>query len=160
MSLLGDIDDAAIVVVAGNLFHPGPTEDLAKFIEATFAAQPQVRDAVVAFTASSNHQFLALPGSNDSELRDHDRARSLLGELGVTVASDLVLQVATAEGVRDLAVAAGTYDLDVTPVSERDRGDAQNLEDPLALQRFVASRTLYRRLAAWVWLPVVGLPRA
>ncbi len=34
------------------------------------------------------------------------------------VASDLVLQVATAEGVRDLAVAAGSYSLDVTPVSE------------------------------------------
>ncbi len=156
LSLLGDIDDAAIVVVAGNLFHPGPTEDLAKFIEATFAAQLRMRDAIVAFTASSNHQFLVLPGSNDADLRDHVRAQSLLGELGVTVASDLVLQVATAEGVRDLAVAAGSYGLDVTPVSGTERSDAQNLEDPLALQRFVASRTLYRRLAPWVWLPVLA----
>ncbi|MGA2123587.1 MAG: phosphatidylglycerol lysyltransferase domain-containing protein [Acidimicrobiales bacterium] len=156
INLLGDIDDAAIVVVAGNLFHPGPTEDLAKFIGATFAAQPQVRDAITAFTASSNHQFLALPGTKDGELRDHVRAQQLLVGLGAHVASDLVLQVATAEGVRDLAVAAGSYDLDVTPVNGCDRSEAENLEDPLALQRFVASRTLYRRLAAWVWLPVLA----
>ncbi len=156
MSLLGDIDDAAIVVVAGNLFHPGPTEDLAKFIEATFAAQLRMRDAIVAFTASPNHQLIALPGSNDADLRDHGRAQALLRDVGVCVASDLVLQVATAEGVRDIAVAAGSYGLDVTPVSVPYRGDAQNLEDPLALQRFVASRTLYRRLAAWVWLPVLA----
>jgi hypothetical protein len=32
LSLLGEIDDAAVVVVAGNLFHPDSTSDLAKFI--------------------------------------------------------------------------------------------------------------------------------
>src|ERR1700722_3900133 len=42
LNLLGDIDDAAIVVVAGNLFHPGPTSDLAKFIDATMEALPTV----------------------------------------------------------------------------------------------------------------------
>ena len=156
ISLLGDIDDAAIVVVAGNFFDPGPTEDLATFIEATLAAQPRLREAIAAFTTASNHQFVVLAGSRDAGLRDHVQAQFLLTGLGAQVASDLVLQVATAEGVRDVAVAPGRYDLEVAPVNERDRRDARSLEDPLALQRFVASRTLYRRLAAWVWLPVLA----
>ncbi|MGC1238981.1 MAG: phosphatidylglycerol lysyltransferase domain-containing protein [Acidimicrobiales bacterium] len=156
ISLLGDIDDAAIVIVAGNLFHPGPTADLAKFIEATLSALPVVRDAFRDFCTTDKHQMLVLPGSDDHELRDHERAQALLCELGVGVASDLVLQVATAKGVRDLAVAAGTYDLDVNPVGSRDVCDADRLEDPLAIERFVASRVLYRRLAAWVWLPIVA----
>jgi len=42
------------------------------------------------------------------------------------------------------AVASGTYDLDVTPVDPNDRSDADRLEDPQALERFVASRVLYR----------------
>jgi lysylphosphatidylglycerol synthetase-like protein (DUF2156 family) len=156
INLLGDIDDAAIVIVAGNLFHPGPTADLAKFMEATFVALPTVRDAFRAFCATDSHQMLVLPGSDDHELGDHERAQALLCELGVGIASDLVLQVATAKGVRDLAVAAGDYDLDVNPVGARDVCDADRLEDPLAIERFVASRVLYRRLAPWVWLPIVA----
>ncbi len=156
LNLLGDIDDAVVVVIAGNLFHPGPTADLAKFIGATFTALPEVREAFEHFCATDRHQLVVLPGSDDGELRDHDRAQSLLGDLGVRVAGDLVLQVATANGVRDIAVAAGAYDLDVGPVSAKDVCDADRLEDPLALERFVASRVLYRRLAGWVWLPIVA----
>ena len=70
ISLLGDIDDAAIVIVAGNLFHPGPTADLAKFIEATLSALPVVRDAFRDFCTTDKHQMLVLPGSDDHELRD------------------------------------------------------------------------------------------
>ena len=155
LDLLGDIDDAAIVVVAGNLFHPDPTSDLAKFIEATFDALPEVREAFLEFCATARHQLIVLAGSDDAELKDNERARAILNGLGICVASDLVLQVATATGVRDLAVAAGTYDLDVTPVDQRDLADADRLDDPHAIKRFVASRVLYRRLAAWVWLPLV-----
>lgn len=156
VELLGDIDDAAIVVVAGNLFAPGPTADLGKFVEATLSALADVRVAIIEFCSTSNHRLFVLPGSNDGELREHERAQSALGSLGVEVAGDLMLQVATAEGVRDIAVAAGTYELDDHPVGARDRMDAQFLEDPLAVRRFTASRVLYRRLAAWVWLPVVA----
>jgi lysylphosphatidylglycerol synthetase-like protein (DUF2156 family) len=156
-NLLGDIDDAAVVVIAGNLFHPDATSDLAKFIEATFAALLELRVEIEAFCLNPGHQLIVLPGSDDAELRDDLRAQALLVELGVVVASDLTLQIATASGVRDVAVAAGTYDLDVTPVDPSDRADADRLEDPHALERFVSSRVLYRRLGAWVWLPILTL---
>jgi len=42
IDLLGDIDDAAVVIVAGNLFYPDATSDLAKFIDATLRALPAV----------------------------------------------------------------------------------------------------------------------
>jgi lysylphosphatidylglycerol synthetase-like protein (DUF2156 family) len=156
MNLLGDIDDAAVVVVAGNLFHPDHTSDLATHIEATFEALPVVREALRNFCATESHRFFVLPGCDDIDLRDHDRAQTLLQELGICVASDLVLQIATASGVRDVAVAAGTYDLDVDPVNRKDLADADRLQDPAAIKRFVASRTLYRRLVAWLWLPLIA----
>ena len=157
LSLLGEIDDAAVVVVAGNLFHPDSTSDLAKFIEATLIALPTLRSEFEAFCAKPGHRLFVLPGGDDEELRDNERAQALLEGLGIIVASDLMLQIATASGVRDLAVVAGTYGLDVAPVDPSDRADADRLEDPHALERFVSSRVLYRRLGAWVWLPILAI---
>jgi lysylphosphatidylglycerol synthetase-like protein (DUF2156 family) len=157
LDLLGDIDDAAIVVIAGNLFHPDPTSDLAKFVEATLNALPTLRDEVRAFCSSEQHRLIVLPGNEDHDLRNNVRAQLLLEDLGVTLATDLVLQIATAHGVRDVAVAAGNYDLDLTPVDPRDRSDAARLDDPQAVERFVASRVLYRRLAGWVWFPFLAV---
>jgi lysylphosphatidylglycerol synthetase-like protein (DUF2156 family) len=157
VQLLGDIDDAALVVVAGNLFHPTPTSDLAKVIGATFAALPELRDAIRSFTAVDGHRFIVLPGTDDYELADNDAAQNALIALGACLASDLIVQVATASGVRDLAIAAGTCVVDTQVADAADRGDADRLEDPTALARFVASRVLYRRLAGWVWLPFVVL---
>jgi len=57
LNLLADIDDAALVVVAGNLFHPDPTSDLAKFIEATLVALPTLRHAITTFCASERHRL-------------------------------------------------------------------------------------------------------
>jgi len=65
--------------------------------------------------------------------------------------------VATANGVRDLAVAAGACTIDTARADVDDRADADRLEDPHALPRFVASRVLYRRLGGWVWFPVIAL---
>ncbi len=155
--LLDDIDHAAVVIVAGNLFHPEPTSDLAKFVEATLAALPALREAIVTFTAEPTHQFLVLPGSDDDELRTNGEARLRLEAVGLTIASDLILQVATVDGVRDLAVAAGTCEFDTQRADSNDRRDADRLDDPNSLPRFVASRVLYRRLGGWVWFPVVAL---
>jgi lysylphosphatidylglycerol synthetase-like protein (DUF2156 family) len=155
MDLLGDIDDAAVVVVAGNLFHPDEADDLAKFIDATFAALPTLRDEIVAFCAKEFHRLFVLPGSDDQELRTNESAQDRIESLGVVLAKDLILHVATADGVRDLAVAAGTNYVDVGLADEGDRADADRLEDPLSLSRFVSSRVLYRRLGAWVWLGVL-----
>ena len=157
LGLLSDIDDAALVVVAGNLFHPDSTADLAKFIDATWTALPEVRERLQSFCAGSRHDCIVLPGSDDHELGYDVRAQVSLESLGVSLATDLVLQVATAGGVRDLAVAAGNYQLDVTPVDLADRPDAGRLDDPPAVERFVASRVLYRRLAGWVWFPIFAV---
>lgn len=157
LNLLGDVDDPALIVVAGNFFHPDATSDLAKFIGATLAALGTLREAIGAFAASDRHQFIVLPGADDRELRENVPAQQLLESLGVTLASDLILQIASASGVRDLAVASGSYDLNVTPVDANDRADADRLEDPRALERFVASRVLYRHLGAWVWFPLLAI---
>jgi hypothetical protein len=73
------------------------------------------------------------------------------------MASDLLLRSTTANGVRDLCVAAGTSTVDLSRADEADRKDADRLEDPPALARFVASRVLYRRLSGWVWFPVLAM---
>jgi lysylphosphatidylglycerol synthetase-like protein (DUF2156 family) len=155
--LLGDIDDAAVVIVAGNLFHPDPTSDLAKFVDATLGALPVLHEAIIKFTEKPTHQFIVLPGSDDDELRTNTDARQRLESLGLTLASDLILQIATVDGVRDLAVAAGTCDIDTKRADLDDRSDADRLDDPHSLPRFVASRVLYRRLGGWVWFPVIAL---
>jgi lysylphosphatidylglycerol synthetase-like protein (DUF2156 family) len=156
LNLLGDADDVAVVVIAGNLFYPGPGADLAAHVDATFEALPSVRKALQRFSAIESRRLFVLPGCDDVDLRDDEAAQSRLRALGICIASDLVLQVATAAGVQDLAVAAGNYNLDVNPVNRKDVADADRLEDPSAIERFVASRTLYRRLAAWLWLPLIA----
>ena len=157
VTLLGDIDDAAVVVVAGNFFHPETTSDLAKFIAATLDRLPNLRDQIASFTKKARHRFIVLPGSSDHELANNQFARAHLEALGVTFANDLILQVATADGVRELAVAAGQCRIDIDRADVADRSDADRLEDPNALVRFVASRVLYRRLAGWVWFPFIAL---
>ena len=157
IELLGDVDDPAVVVVAGNFFHPDVTSDLGKFVSATLEALPQLCRRIQSFTAQEHHLFFVLPGSDDGELRDHERAQVILEALGITLADNLILQVATVDGVRDLAVASGTCTVDDSRADPSDRADADRLEDPLALSRFVASRVLYRRLGGWVWLPVIAM---
>ena len=156
IALLGDIDDAAVVVVAGNFLHPDPHVELATFLDQTLLALPTLAAALHAFTDHADHRLFVLPGADDAGLAD-PRAVRALGALGVEFARDLMLQVATVDGVRDLAIAAGTSVVDASRADPSDRSDADRLEDPDALARFVASRTLYRRLAGWVWLPIVAV---
>jgi len=157
IDLLGDIDDAAVVIVAGNLFYPDATSDLAKFIDATLRALPAVAAAIAEFCSKDTHRFVVLPGSDDRELDSNERAQAKLEAFGVSLATDVILQVATADGVRDLGVGAGTCSVDVARADVNDRADADRLEDPPSLSRFVSSRVLYRRLGAWVWLPVLAM---
>ncbi|HQU00201.1 MAG TPA: phosphatidylglycerol lysyltransferase domain-containing protein [Acidimicrobiales bacterium] len=154
IELLRDVDDQAVVIVAGNLFHPDPTADMAKFVSATLAAQPSLVAVIQRFLSVPGRRVVVIPGSDDGELAEHDGAQRALEAIGIEVARDVMLQVATANGTRDLAVAAGSYELDVTRADTDDRADADRLEDPNALARFVASRVLYRRLAPWLWLPL------
>ncbi len=156
VELLGDIDDAAVVVVAGNLFEPGHA-DPAAYVRATWGALSALAEAVRAFADLPEHQIFVLPGSHDASFLEHPAVIESLSDLGVTLAHDLILQVATAHGVRDVAVAGGLSAIDVSRADESERADAALLEDPAALERFAASRVLYRRLAGWVWLPIVAM---
>ncbi len=156
-TLLGDIDDPAVVVVAGNLFFPNLEIEFADEIAATLAHLSEFVAAVRDFVAHETHHFYVLPGSDDAALSSDERAQSLLTDLGMVLASDLMLQVASSEGVRDLAIAAGSHQVDVDNVDLADRADADRLEDPAALASFVASRVLYRRLAPWIWLVLLAL---
>jgi lysylphosphatidylglycerol synthetase-like protein (DUF2156 family) len=157
IDLLGDIDDPAVIVVAGNLFHPDETSDIAKFVDATLRSLPALGESIVAFTRHEGHQFIVLPGSDDHDLQHALAAQARVESLGVTMARDVVLEVTTANGVHDLVVTAATCDVDQSRADPDDRADADRLEDPPALARFVASRVLYRRLSGWVWFPVLVL---
>jgi len=156
-TLLGDIDDPAVVVVAGNLFFTHPDQELAEVIAATIEHLPDFFAAVRTFAAHESHQVYVLPGTDDAALATDDAAQALLSRIGVRVASDLMLQVASASGVHDLAIAAGSHRVDVENVDAADRADADRLEDPAALTGFVASRVLYRRMAPWTWLVLLAL---
>jgi hypothetical protein len=100
-----------------------------------------------------------LPGTSDHELANNQFARNHLEALGVTFASDLILQVATADGVREHrrsrpVTAAST----VEPRRRRLTAPTPIVSKiPTRLPRFVASRVLYRRLAGWVWFPFIAL---
>ena len=157
VDLLRNIDDPAVVVVAGNLFDPDETSDITKFIDATLKSLPALCEAITAFTTNENHQFIVLPGDDDHDLQHALEAQARVETLGVTFARDLLLEVTTADGVHDLVVTGATCDVDRSRADPGDRNDADRLEDPPALARFVASRVLYRRLSGWVWFPVLAL---
>jgi lysyl-tRNA synthetase class 2 len=157
IELLGNIDDPATVVVAGNLLRPDPTSDLVKFVDATMSALPKLCAAISEFTRHEGHQFFVLPGDDDHELRRSAVAEATLATLGIDLANELTLKLATADGVRDLLITAGTSTVDRSRADASDRDDADRLEDPPALERFVSSRVLYRRLSGWVWFPVLAM---
>ena len=156
IALLEDIDDSAVVVVAGNLLHPEPDDHIADFLAATLRALPALAVALRSFSEKSGHRFIVLPGADDAALAEAGAAAPLEA-LGVELAHDVMAQVATANDVRDVGIVAGYDVVDVSPAYRGDRADADRLEDPNALARFVASRTLYRRLGVWVWIPVLVL---
>jgi len=104
MKLLGDIDDAAVVVVAGNLFHPEPTSDLVRFVDATLAALPALCEKIAAFTTNPRHRFIVLPERGSRTEVQSGRARSTRATRGrLRERSDP--ERGHGNGVRDLAVA-------------------------------------------------------
>ena len=156
-ALLGDIDDPATVIVAGGLFFPDPDSSLSHHVRVTFERLGDVVEAMRSFTHTTTHRLVVLPGRHDRALGEDDDARALLAELGIEVARDVVAQVASADGVHDLVIAAGNCEVDSERADDADRADADRLEDPDDLANFVRSRVLYRRLGPWVWLVALTL---
>ena len=164
IDLLNEIDDAAVVIVAGNLFSPAPSSahplhgsTPVAFIDATMAHLPELRDALLRFGHEAYRRFIWIPGSSDAVLARDAAALQVLGTWQIEIAHDVMMQVATTSGSRDLSVVAGTVTNEFSSVDIRERIDATHLEDPSAIGRFAASRLLYRRLSKWLWFPLWAL---
>jgi lysylphosphatidylglycerol synthetase-like protein (DUF2156 family) len=164
VELLNEIDDAAIVIVAGNFFLPPasnshPLHGMAPdtFVTATLEHLGAVREALQRFGLEPYRRCIWLPGTADCVLARDANACRVLELAHVEIAHDVMLQVATTNGARDISIVTGAVTSDTTAVDVRERRDAQHLEDPSALSRFAASRLLYRRLAKWIWFPLWAL---
>ena len=142
--------------MAGNLFHPDATSDLAKFIDATFRRpSPSVRAAFESFCARDNHHLIVLPGSDDHELATTSAPSSSCAPWASASPRTCVPGGDRRRRPRPLR-RRGFLDLDVTGRAN-DVSRRRPTRRPPAIARFVASRVLYRRLGAWVWFPLLAL---
>jgi lysylphosphatidylglycerol synthetase-like protein (DUF2156 family) len=164
VELLNEIDDAALVIVAGNFFQRRGTHaalasglSASEFVEHTLEHLVDLRQALLRFGLEPYRRFIWIPGENDLALANDEALCQLMSSWHVEIAHDVMVQVATAHGTRDLSVVAGNVSRDVTVIDPREQGDAKLLEDPSALGRFAASRLLYRRLSKWIWFPMWAL---
>ena len=157
VELLNEIDDAAVVIVAGNFFFPSRVVDTHLFLTATWERLSELRVAITRFASVPHRRFVVLPGCHDGELIRGDIAEISLATSHIELARDVIVQVATSNGTRDLAVAVGRVPREEVVVDLSDQLDAQHLEDPRSLARFAASRLLYRRLTKWMWFPLWAL---
>jgi lysylphosphatidylglycerol synthetase-like protein (DUF2156 family) len=145
-AFLADIDDPAIVVVAGNLFAPG-AEGIEACVQGVLRATSGLGDLLRAFCARPGHAIYVLPGAHDHELAHSTRAQTLLSDLGITVATRLRLEVHSLESTDVIVVTPGH-----TPPPLTLEPSARLLDDPFAAGRFATSRTLYRRFGPALWL--------
>lgn len=148
-SFLADIDDAAVVVVAGNLFAPGP-EGIAECVAGVLRATTGLAELLRAFCARPRHAIYVLPGVHDHALADSEAAQQVLHELGIMVAASLRLEVQTLENIDVIMVVPGE-----TPSVVDAAPGSRLLDDGLAVNRFTTSRTLYRRFGPALWLGMI-----
>jgi len=162
-------------LLAGNSSSPGPA----------LQAHPRLARALRDFAAAPNRRLLCLPGNHDGRLAWDARAvRALEGLTGAELALAVDLVVATGAGERRVRVEHG-HQCDphnafadprnpcdtplghhlvreIMPGLRSAPGTAtwlagfEELADPVAFPRFLASRLVYRRLARhgwWLLLP-------
>ena len=149
VTFLGEIDDPATIIFAGNLFDFGG-RPAANEVRATLANLPSFASALRKFTSQPRHHVILLPGAHDAELRDDREAQEILEDMGIEIIDQLELALeATRTTVRVPVVTGHTEALS-------DSGDHAGvmLDDQLALPRFISSRTLYRRFGLFLWLGV------
>jgi lysylphosphatidylglycerol synthetase-like protein (DUF2156 family) len=153
---LNDLDDPTHVIVAGNCFADlDESDDPATSIRGALQATPALL-AAWRRVVQRGGSVTVLPGSRNRAL-ERDDCQQELDVLGMAVASDVMIMVATAQGVRELLIAAGSHDAIVMATDREPDTAVRHLEDPTALGRFTQSRLLYRRLGGWFWLPPFAL---
>jgi lysylphosphatidylglycerol synthetase-like protein (DUF2156 family) len=155
-------DGPGTVVVCGNLFD-GPaaeSDGAAERVATTLAAHDRLAEAFGSFTERDDRRLLVLPGWRDSEVAGDPEVVRELGSRGAQVAPAVDLRLSTAAGERrvlvrpgrPLAGSAGVADVSGAACNPWLAG-IDRLEEPGASARFVSSRTLYRRLGRFVWVP-------
>jgi lysylphosphatidylglycerol synthetase-like protein (DUF2156 family) len=151
-----------LVIVCGNLFAvPCGGDGLdAPQVRTALKAHRGLAQAIEEFTGRPDCRLLVLPGWRDPEVASDHEVVTVLGGLGVEVAPAVTLHLETAAGTRRVLVRPGTPlgvagDLaDTSAADTRPWLDGiDRLEDPPSAARFVTSRTLYRHMGRFVWLP-------
>ncbi|MHB1775305.1 MAG: bifunctional lysylphosphatidylglycerol flippase/synthetase MprF [Acidimicrobiales bacterium] len=157
-----------LVVVCGDLASRCPLASGAGRLEVTLAAHPELVDAVERFAAAPDRRVILVAppadaaGHDGAERAERADASRALARHGIETAESLDLRLETAAGARRVVVRAGgpppgAADLaGAGDVGERPwLAGIDRLEDPLAAKRFVTSRTLYRRLGHYLWVPPI-----
>jgi lysylphosphatidylglycerol synthetase-like protein (DUF2156 family) len=165
-----------LVVICGNLFAPEEDQSAppatplgatgatplgatgATHMGAALEAHPVLTAAIRAFTGGEDRRLLVLPGWRDPGLGSDPDLRRSLAHLGVEVATAVDLDLVTSAGTRRVVVRPGAPAPTGMPAAPPVAGRSwlagiDRLEDPGASARFVTSRTLYRRLGRYLWVP-------
>ena len=167
------------VVLAGGLFDfaAEPAD-----VPGALDAHPGLRDALRDFAAAPGRRVVVLPGKRDPWLAQPGRgAAELRARLGAEVAPAVVAELLTAAGLRRARIEPGDQ-YEVSPAAPAGptepsepghqrladvfpglwRGSTSGwlaglnqLDDPSAASRFVASRLVYRQLGRRAWLLAV-----
>ncbi|HXQ75381.1 MAG TPA: phosphatidylglycerol lysyltransferase domain-containing protein [Acidimicrobiales bacterium] len=155
-----------LVVVAGNLFDLGTTDDGPTRVRTALAAHPRLAQALERFAGGPERRVVCLPGAGDSALGTDDAVRAPLEALGAEIAPGVDLHMATAAGTRIVRIDAGVPAVGVTPRTAPDvaavlaatenptapwQDGIDRLADPASVHRFLTSRLLYRRFARFGW---------
>ena len=157
-------DGPGTVVVCGNLFAPpcGPPAGTTpgERVTGALAAHERLTGAIRRFTEGHDRRLVVLPGWRDPEVaEDPDVVTELYG-LGAEVAPAVDLRLATAAGERRVLVRPGRPVNGAVGVADAAAAAGlpwlagiDRLEQPDDTARFVTSRTLYRRLGRFIWVP-------
>lgn len=155
-------DGPGVVIVCGNLFSGSSAAELldAGGVRRVLTAHPVLADAVRSFTSRTDCRLFVLPGWRDPEVGTDAAVAAELCALGVEIAHSVDLELVTAAGNRRVLVrpgvpAPGAVGILETGVAESRPWLAgiERLEVPTEAAKFVTSRTLYRRLGRFVWIP-------
>ena len=150
-----------VVVLAGNVFAaPAGTPGLgAEEVRRALDAHPQLTEALRSFAGEGERRLLLLPGWRDPEVGSDPSIVTELYALGAEVVPAVDLDLRTGVGTRRVAIRSGNPTpgagcLEGCPEGRRPWLEGiDRLEDPASATRFVTSRTLYRRLSRFVWVP-------
>lgn len=174
MAALDSWDGPGLVIVAGNLVSLTGSQAQVAQAQAALSAHVSLRDALSAFSAIEGRRVLHLLSEAERPLVGHELIpgmEAISGPIDVAVATatttDLVrVSPGPARDADPAMVDSGTggswpgperrsatrstVDREAPWLTGLDR-----LSDPSAVNRFIVSRTLYRRIGRYAWLLVI-----